>query len=411
MHHFNRYIPFLSKTALLTWTIVLTAVVLPTSAQLLRPELRDPFLANPLEDEPRDPLLPDPPISRPLSPLEKLALDADLEALNRQAIGLLESDPEAAYGLWMREVRLQRLLGLDLELEALSRVGRQVWAAAGRSQEIQLLTARLQVIRDDLTLPEATERIEIVAQVFELLGAPDEAVANYRQLAEERRRVGDDAGYRHYFETIGVIQANWFQFSEAAATYTALLAETALTRDERRGFLQQLVSSYEQTQQWTQALTAQKTLLADYEESGQEAPIPELKRAMGDNHRALNQLEAASNRYQEAYEAAMAAEQFDVASQSIAALAALYRQLDRLEEVVYLYQQQVLVEQQAYDAYGVMRAYDSLGQAYEVLGQTDEAMAAYREGLILAQHLNHDQGYFRTQIRRLKSETNLEWRE
>ncbi|NJL49506.1 MAG: hypothetical protein HC929_21270, partial [Leptolyngbyaceae cyanobacterium SM2_5_2] len=73
-------------------------------AQALSPEVRFPFLADPLEDVPRDPLLPTPPVLRPLSPLEQYTLEQDLDQLATEAEVLAQSgETDAALELWIRE--------------------------------------------------------------------------------------------------------------------------------------------------------------------------------------------------------------------------------------------------------------------------------------------------------------------
>jgi tetratricopeptide (TPR) repeat protein len=375
------------------------------SLALLRPEVRDPFLANPLMDEPRDPLLPKPPIPRPLSPLERLYLKDDLDELNRVAKVLLAAgETEAAYETWMREVRLRRLLGLDAELAAIQRVGERVWAA-GRSQDIQLLTARLEVIRDGLlTAPSPDNAMLVrVARGFATLGEPDDAIGVYRVLVADARAAGDGERYQDYTETIGTLQTDWFQFLDAAATYEEL-ADWIATVDQpglEVPYLKAAIANYKDARNWTAAIATQQRLLKIYQQLEQYEPMPTLQQSIGDHYQILNQPAAAVPYYQSAYQQAIVLEQFDQARQIIDSLVVLYRQLDRLEDVVYLYQQQLLVERQSYDAYGLMDTFDHLGQTYELLEQPQQALNAYREGLVLAQHLNHRQPYFVEQIQRL----------
>lgn len=376
----------------------------PVSAQLLRSEIRDAFLSSPLDDEIRDPLLPNPPVPRPLSPLEKLALEQDLDRLNQQAAVLLAAgESEAAYALWMREVRLRRLLGVNQELAEIDRVGQRVWDA-GRSQDVRLLTARLEVIRAELDIATDPERLEQVAEIFAQLGEPDEAVATYRLLAERSLAQGDLVEYQTYLETIAQLQREWFQFIEAALTYQTLYALEITTIEEKVGYLEQITDSYIQVNRFQQALEAEQVLLQLYQRENRTADIPRLRLMLGQHAAALGRLEVASGYYQQSYEQAIALTQYEVASESIQALADLYRQLERYDDLVYLYRQLLLVEQQTYDAYGVMHAFDLLGQTYELLNQPAAALAAYREGLILASHLSHGQGYFRAQIRQLDPE-------
>jgi hypothetical protein len=124
-------------------------------AQALAPERRDEFLSDPEFAEPRDPLLPTFPIVRPLSPLEKRDLAIALDQLAQEAEDLYDQgETEAAFDLWMREVRLRRILGYEPELEAIQRVGLRVWENS-RTPEAQLLTLRLDQIQADvLAQPE-----------------------------------------------------------------------------------------------------------------------------------------------------------------------------------------------------------------------------------------------------------------
>lgn len=372
------------------------------SAQFLRPGIREPFLSSPLEDDPRDPLLPDPPIQRPLSPLEKLALEADLDRLAATAAELFANgQSESAYELWMREVRLRRLLGLNQELTAIERVGQLVWDA-GRSQEVRLLTARLEVIRADLQAPPVNmEPLQRVADLFALLGEAEEAIATYQQLADISQKQGQPVQHQTYLETIAQIQRRWFKFLEAALTYQELYALEVATPEDKILYLQRVADSYSQVKQFQQALEAQQVLLQFYQWQRELSPIPALRLSMGEHHQALNQLEAASQQYQRAYEQAIAIPQFAIASQSLKSLAQLYQQVGRDSDRIYLYQQLILVERASYSAFGVMFAYDQLGQTYEDLNQPEMAIEAYRQGLAIAEQLNHRQQHFRAQIRRL----------
>ncbi|HEY9762773.1 MAG TPA: hypothetical protein V6D07_09615 [Trichocoleus sp.] len=387
--------------------VALCLLLHPTAslAQALRPEVRDPFLADPLLDRPRDPLLPMPSIPRPLSPLEEAQLEADLNALNAQAANLFQlGQADEAFDLWIREVRLRRLLGTSQELTAIQRVGQQAWTS-GRTQEVQLLTARLRVVRDQIKAaqPLNQELLQETATGFEILGAPEDAIAIYQQLSELALAEGESLRHLLYLESVGQLQRQWFKFADAATTYRqlALLVQDQQGQAATMLYLQQAIRNYEQARQFEPAISTQQELMALYEAQALRDPVPGLQRAMARNYEVLNNSDAASRYYQASYTNAITLEQFDVASQVIEELARLYRSLNRLEDVLYLYQQRLLVERKSYDGYGAMDSFDQLGQTYEQLGQPDQAVNAFREGLVLATHLQHRQDYFREQIQRL----------
>lgn len=392
---------------LATQAVLLVALVAPAPilAQALPPEIRDTFLADPLQDTPRDHLLPDPPVARPLSPLEKVQLDADLNDLDQRASALwADRQAEAAIELWMREVRLRRILGLDTELATIQRVGQRVWEA-GQTQEIQLLTLRLRQIQAQLATPDPTnlEHWESLATVFEILGEPVDAIAAYQQLAAVAQANGEGDRYLTYLEQIGGLQTAWFFFPDAAMTYQQL-AQLALARTDPAAsipYLRQAITSHEQAQQFQAAAVTQQNLLNIYETLGLQSFIPQLQQQIADNYRILGEIEAASEYYQVAYTGAILLKQFAVAHQSVQSLIDLYRAQDRWPEVIYLYEQLILVDQKSYNAYGIMATFAQLGLLYEDLEEPEQALMAFREGLVLARHLNYQEAFFLERIEQL----------
>ncbi|MBD0267869.1 MAG: hypothetical protein ICV77_06190, partial [Cyanobacteria bacterium Co-bin8] len=383
---------------------------LPASAQILRPEVSEPFLSDPLLDEPRDPLLPTTPVSRPLSPLERLALETGLDELNQAALAALQAgQEEVAFALWIREVRLRRLLGLPQEIAAIQRVGGYAWEA-GRTQEIQLLTAQLRRVRQQVeaATPLDQRLLVEIATGFEILGEPNDAIALYRQLANLAVTAGNTVLYQAYLEKIAALESDWFQFAAAATTYRELYQLVqGQVAPLSAPYLQREIANLEQAQQFEQATVVQQELLDLYQAGQVLEVVPELQRATAQNFQTAGNLEAASRYYQAAYTNAITLEQFEVASQVIDELALVYRTLGRLDDVLYLYQQRLLVNRQVYDAYTIMENFDQLGQLYEEMDQPTEAVAAFQEGLILAAHLGHRQNYFTEQIRRLAPESML----
>lgn len=396
------------------WTVDLLEIMplmsTPTAlAQNLRPEVRDPFLADPLQDRPRDPLIPNPIVDRPLSPLELLALEQALDELALEAEALSAAgENEAALETWMREVRLRRVLGLDPELVAIDRVA-QWLRETNATQEIQLLTARLAVIQADLDLSETRDRdrLTTLAETYTTLGQVETAADLRRSLAEAALDRGDRTEHQAQLTALAQLYDDWFYFPEAAATYGELVALAQTQGDEEAeiAFSQRQIYTLEQAQDWNGALAAQQQLLRLYSADEDRWPlVAAVQTQMAQHQRTLGDLEGASQQYQTAYSNAIAVQQFEVSAEALRGLASLYQDLGRLPDVDYLYQQLILVEQQALNAYGLMDTFDQLGQLYELADDPRRARLAYEEGLILARQLRHRQDYFASQIERLTAE-------
>ncbi len=379
----------------------------PTQAQVLRPEIRFPFLADPLLDQPLDPLLPNPSIPRPLSPLEELALEQDLDQVALEAAALDQAgDLDEARLLWRREVRLRRLLGIEQELAAIDRVG-QVLRDRNVTQDLQLYAVRLNEIRADLTLPEDGDLLQAMAATYVVLGAVDAAAEIHQALADGAQATGDRTEQRRQLETLATLRADWFYFPEAAAVYGELvgLAQISGDREAELGFLRLQADNLEQAQDIAGAIALQQQLLLAYQENEALWPqIPPLQHQVATHYRTLGNLEIAVRQYQAAYTNAIEQQQLEVAANAITDLAEIYKTLGRWADVGYLYEQLLVVAQQGHNAFTKMSAYDQMGQVHEQLGNTPSALAAYREGLVLARVLGTQQDYFETQIARLTEE-------
>ncbi len=394
----------------LVLAIALGLGIMPQAqAQVLRPEIRFPFLADPLLDDPLDPLLPNPSIPRPLSPLELYALEQELNQLALEAEALAESgELEQATLLWRREIRLRRLLGIQQELTAIDRAG-GVLRDRNATQDLQLYALRMDQIRADLSLPADRERLEGMAATYVVLGEVTTAAEIYRDLANEAQLSGDTAAYRGHLDTLATLQADWFYFPEAAQVYGELvgLAEATGDRDGELRYLNLQAEALEQAQDFEGAIALQQRLLTLYQNDQSRWPqMPTLQHQIASNYRTLGDLETASRQYQAAYTNAIEQQQLEVAAQAIVDLADIYKTLDRWADVGYLYEQLLVVERQAHSAFGMMTAYDQLGQVHEQMGATPMALAAYREGLLLARVLGTRQDYFEAQIARLTEETS-----
>ncbi|WP_026072544.1 hypothetical protein [Nodosilinea nodulosa] len=402
--HRRRWIGALSLAIALTLTSTARAL-----AQALPPAVRFPFLADPLQDTPLDPLLPRPVVSRPLSPLELYALEQDLDQLALEAEALAKAgNLDEARPMWQREIRLRRLLGPEAELAAIDRVG-QWLRDSNATQDLQLYAVRLNEIRAELTLTEDRALLERMATTYVVLGDVDAAAEIRRDLAAAALAAGDGAEYRRQLEILAVLRADWFYFPEAAEVYGELvaLAQNEANRDDELRYLGLQADNLEQAQDFAGAIALQQRQLTLYQSDESLWPqIAPLQHRIANNYRTLGDLDIAARQYQAAYTNAIEQQQIEVAANAINDLADIYKTLGRWTDVGYLYEQLLVVEQQAHSAYGMMAAYDELGQVHEQLGSTPMALAAYREGLVLARVLGTHQDYFEAQIARLTGEAS-----
>ena len=415
-------------------------------AQQVDPQLRADFLSDPLTAEPRDPLLPVTTMPRPLRPLELRALRQDLAALNQLAQARLAEDQlDEAFTLLLREIRLRRVFGPIAEFNAIAPVADLAWEQQ-RSTEVQLLTLRMreiweevqtdipeieievdpeaepppeEAVSSDPTDEEATEddfvaepppslvaasqqsNIEVlteIARIFITLRDVDSSVAIYQQIID--LAIADGLDPTPIQTELAEYHLTWFQFAEAADVYLALLEESRAQENQALEiqYLERLVYSYQQATSLANAARAQTDLVGLYQATGQERKLPELLLAIAQNYRALNWTNDAISYYRSAYSAAQRFEQFSISGQVLRDLGEVYRAIALTDEALVAYNLLVPVEEQAYNDYGIMNAYDNIGQLERRKGNLSEALQAFQKALVIANRLSLDEAYFVEQI-------------
>lgn len=371
----------------------------------LSPALRDPFLADPELTEPRDPLLPELPVERRLSPLEKSALRVELNLLAAEAEQLyLAGQIDLAFEIWIREVRLRRILGYEAEIAAMQRVGLRAWENS-RTEETQLITLRLRQIQTELLAdsPLDISLLEDVAATFEVLRDIDSAIAIYETLIVRAAQQNDQLERQRLLENLAFLQQSWFRFAEAGDTYQSLLAslgsQSNLTKETE--YLKGAIQNFQNAGSLRTAIDYQRRLVRLYEQTTQPQPIPPLLLAIARNYRTLGDLRQAQTFYMTTYSAALIQRQTDVASGALQDLADIYLDLGQSADVLYLYEQRLAVDRLSYNGYGLMETFDDLGQFYEAQADVAAAIDAYKEALILADHLDHRKAYFTLRLQRL----------
>jgi tetratricopeptide (TPR) repeat protein len=378
-----------------------------------KPPSPNQFPPNPLELKTPDPLLPGG-LKQPLSASERQALGLALDQLNLDALAKYRStDILGAFEIWNRELRLRRALGLLEEVQALGRVGNVAWVQ-NQSAELRLITNRLsaiqtqvqQPLKNSAALPDRAEILSALGIAFQQVRSPGLALKVYQQMLTEARTRPDPIAEVSLLNTIGQLHLSWFDYPNAIATYTELL-NLAKARNDAPNVVQNLIQlayTHQQANQPDQAIPEQQQLIEIYQRDPQQArQIPMLKIKLGDNLIASKQWDAAEKAYQEAFQLAQPLLQLAYASDALQKLGNLYRSTDRLDAALQVYEYLAGVQQQAYDAYGVMAAYDQIGQIQIQRKALPEAANAFRQGLEIAKQINYRTDYFTEQIQKLQA--------
>ncbi len=393
------------------------------SAQTNPPAL-DQFSPNPLEVTTPDPLAP---TNESLSSTQREELKAALEQLNLEAATKLQAgDGAGAFDIWFRELRLRRYLGPAAEIAALSRVGSVAWSSS-KNLELQLITKRLQAIQKQLRsqVPANTELLPVLAAAFQQVRAKGPTVEVYQEILDNARQNQDILVQGQLLKAIGQIHINWLSYEKAAPVYEEL---ATLIQENRALFaansvvtnpavvagngappqpvtpptevdaLRQLAYVYQQSKQPLKAIAARERLASVYLNLQNPSAIPPLKIAIATDYQTIGQINLAAQYYQEAYNLAVPIQQYAQASEALDKLALLYRSQKQWEPTLRIYQMQLLLEERAYNFYGLMNAYDNLGQVYQEMTDYKKALEAYQKGLEVAKRLGHRQEYFDKKI-------------
>jgi tetratricopeptide (TPR) repeat protein len=403
-------------------SVIITAAIIwqfcssLTLAETKKPAQPDKFPPSPLEITIPDPLLPRKPNKKqPLSVIEQQDLTVALDNLNQQAAAKLQAgDKMGAFDIWNRELRLRRYLGSLTEVRALSRVGEYAWNENNRP-EIFYIMQRLQKIQKQAqkqkTPSTSTVDVELwrsLAMAYTGLRSPSEAVQAYNQVLAAVRQNNDVAAVVKTLKTMGELHMSWFDYTKAADTYEELLnlATKSGDRINQLAYLQQLAYIYEQQKQPQQSIKIRNQLIQAYQSENNLIQIPALKLALGSDYQALAKenptlLPEAFKNYQEAYTTAWQQQQYVTAGEALQKLIALYRSQGQTEEALQTGQILVQTQKLAVNFYGMMKAYDQIGQIYLERKEPNLALAAFQKGLELAQQLKNDEAYFTEQIQKL----------
>ncbi|MDH6098456.1 hypothetical protein NWP21_06280 [Anabaenopsis sp. FSS-46] len=365
------------------------------------------FTPNPLELTTPDPLLPPLRDKQQLTIPQRENLERALDALNQEATAKLQGgDQPGAFAIWNREIRLRRYLGVFAEVKALSRFGAIAWGENDREQ-VRYITQRLQTIQQSAQKAKGFdwELMRSLGEAYQQVRSPKLALQAYEQVLTVVQQQQDTAAVLQTLTTIGELHLSWFDYPQAAATYEQLFNLTANQGDRARElvYLQQLSYIYQQHQQPQAAIDTLQRIVKIYQQENNLTKIAELQLAIGTNYQLLAQknpslLKQAFNNYQQGYIIAMESRQYVRAGEALQKIISLY--IDQGQTDAALQVSQILIEtqEQAMNYYGMMAAYDQMGQLYLQTQDYSQALIAFEKGLELAQQLKHQETYFIQQI-------------
>ncbi len=360
----------------------------------------------------QNPLLPNPAIERPLSPLERKRIAAALNDLDVQAKAELRAgNKDEAFTIWYRELRVWREFGRLEEIKALGRVG-EIAFQENRKQDVQIITERLEIIQAEVEKEGdlSPDLLQALGKAYEQVKAPGQALNIYEKILANARQAGDIETEKAALNILGNFHLAWFDYCQAANTYQDLLslAQQESDTNQEIAYLENLAYIYEQDKLSAQKLAIQKQLEQLYLANQKYEKLASLKISLGDAYRVLEQLDSASQSYQEAFQAAWAIQQFDAASQAFQKLAQLYYENDEPEAALTIYQELLKIDNYGYNDYSRMETFEKMAKIYLEQENYQSALQAYENALAIASSLGYNQTYFQTQIKRLKEKMPLE---
>ncbi|MFN7282785.1 MAG: tetratricopeptide repeat protein [Dolichospermum sp.] len=399
-------------TTLIFWHLC----IFSTLAKDKKFENLDKFPPSPLEITTPDPLLPNLANKRELTPVELQKLKTDLDQLNQEAQEILQGeDNKKAFEIWNRELRLRRFLGPLAEVEALSRVG-EISVNENEREEVQYISQRLQVIQSDMLKQKSTDLQlwKSLANAYQKLRLYKLAISAYEQIMTLVKQQQDSFAEIETLKNIGELHLSWFDYNQAANVYQRLL-NLAINQGDKTNelvYLQQLAYIYTQGKQHQAAIDIFNKLVEISTNEQNLTQVPTWKLAIAANYEFLakenpNFRQQAFDNYQEAYTIAWKLEQYARAGEALNKLIAFYRLQKQITAALETSQILIEAETLANNFYGLMSAYDQIGDIYLERQEYAKALTAFEKGLEIAQELKYQESYFTKQIERLKTEIKI----
>lgn len=373
---------------------------------LLPPLLAQSSVANPLEREidARDPLIPPGYGTRELSSFEIYRIEREIKKLDQNAQAeWQQGNPDRAFELWYRQLKLARAINPEVEIIALGNIGAIAWQE-NRATDLRNIANRLIGIEQEISLEDSSpELLKHFAKAYAQVRYLEQEIGIYQQILSNNQQQNNLGPVTETLETLGKLYIAQFNYPEAALTYQELLllaeAKSSATASQQVNFyLNTLLDIYDRTNQIKLAIATRKRLIANYTTSKKLEPVAGLQLAIAHDYAALNQIKKAQVAYEQTFELASATQQLAIANHALASLGKLYLQSGQDEKAIATLTQLVKIQQQSYDHYGLINTYDTLGKISLASGQKKSAKDYFQQALDLAQTLNYKVEYFKRQI-------------
>ena len=354
---------------------------------------------DPLETIKSDPLLPPKRTERPLTTFEKNRIKRGIVNIEREAqAALAAGKTESAFSLWYRALRLQREVSTSAEIAALGRVGAIAWQE-NRGADLRAIAERLLAIQQEVTA-KSKYNLTLLNQLgtaYRKTRYIDWAIAVYQTILAQGKSSSSPQNELNNLQVLGELHLAIFDYSKAEAIYQKLLVNAKTDRQQLQ-YLNSLTTIYDRTQQFKQAISTKKQLLAKYQQTKQVDQLAAMQIAIAEDYQLLENIPQAARHYQQASTIASQTQQYAVATEALTKLAELYLESDRLKDTLQTYQQLAQIQQKSYNYYGLMDTYDRLGKIYLSSDDYSQARASWQQGLKLAKFLNYRDKYFSDRI-------------
>jgi tetratricopeptide (TPR) repeat protein len=337
------------------------------------------------------------PVALPTAPSPEL--QRQIAGLNEQAIAALQAgNPKAAFVLWNQQLRLSRVFGPIAEVKALASVGQVAWDRSD-TQQVRYISQRLQQIQIQGDGSEAL--LTELAAAYQVIRAPELALPIYAEALKQAQQPPNPLRLFQLYNRIAQTHLDWFSYAKAAKVYGELLtvAKAQDDRPNQMAYAYQLAYVHEQAKQPAGAIAAWETLMPLYAATPEPVLLARLQTQLANQYRLNQQLELAEKTYQAAYRTAEIQQQPGFGGDALRQLGSLYRQQNRPDAAIQVYDFLTTFETESgLNRYNTMDAYDRLGQVWLEKQDKPKAIAAFQQGLQLAQGLNYRVDYFTDRV-------------
>jgi len=368
---------------------------------------REPVLAQSVDSNTRDPLLP-PFLNGELTPFRQRMLRESLDQLNKQAETLLKNkQPDQAFALWYREIKLRHYLGTKEEIQSLGRVGKIAWDN-NRSQDIKIIISKLQEVQENLgTQKQLTpENLTLLLQAYQNVHSLDDllVIQQMRLKLVEKNSPAEE----EILEGIGEVYLAKFDYTQAAQIYESLVqnVESRSETLKESEYLAKLADIYEQNNQPQNAIINKEKLINTYTTNKQYDLLVNLLISIGHDYEELKNYPKASENYQNAFKLAWSLEYLGSSEEALTDLANLYSKNQQFDYALTTYNSLIAVQKKSYNYYGLMQTYNKIGDIYVNNKQYTIALNYFQEGLKLAQTLKYQVDFFEDKIKKVQDNKN-----